>query len=779
MYGYVWDKKTRGYKLTTQTEKFVANELRPVFAEELTLMGFDAYFTFYPNERRPLMWARRNTYIYKGQVVAKLNKTQFGKPPDREFLGRPCILKAVDVDAMIKDNQPILDALVADTLKRIKEMYEEYQNKCNITYIGFSGGKDSILLLDLCHRVLPLSVPVVFSDTDMELPDTYAVWEEIQKLYPDRPFIKVKATSSALDNWQQFGPPSRVLRWCCSVHKSTPAILSLRALANNRSAKLLAFLGVRGDESLRRSGYEDVSDGMKSQNQVNAMPIHGWGTHELFLYTFRESLLINRAYRRGLPRVGCLFCPMSSERTFATIKELYPREVSCFADAVRNTIAREFQSKEDLEEFVFSGGWNARQSGVSLNNVLAMPSFDKKGNVISCNLDAVKTDVVYEWLRTLGTIKSLSDKDVLIVKACNGTDVAVSFDEKEYTSKVIFDFLDSSPDKTRLKWIRSVINKSIGCVGCQACEAECPVGAISFSPIFKVDESLCIHCMKCHSTQTGCLRYFSKRYAGGTTMSISGINKYMNFGLKPNWISTLASERSEFRSTTALGNRMIPSAITWFREANLISTSSAVQPTKLLTIGERFGFDGREFWDLIWIGLVNNSPLMKWYVCNNSIDETTTQDLLIEKLTTSVSSASVRKGALQSLCNTLKESPIGNDPSPVVRLECKGKRVISLKRITHRVGPLVVLYSFYVLSQVSERSSFTISEMMAGDFESACVSPLVAFGIPVDEFKAQCAGLAEKYPSFIACSFTHGLDEIRIFPNAKKTDDVIGLILGE
>jgi len=131
------------------------------------------------------------------------------------------------------------------------------------------------------------------------------------------------------------------------------------------------------------------------------------------------------------------------------------------------------------------------------------------------------------------------------------------------------------------------------------------------------------------------------------------------------------------------------------------------------------------------------------------------------------------------LCNTLKESTIGTDSSPVVCLECKGKRVISLKRITHRVDPLVVLYSFYAMSQVSERSSFTISEMMAGDFESACVSPLVAFGIPVDEFKAQCAGLAEKYPSFIACSFTHGLDEIRIFPNEKKMEDVIGLILGE
>jgi hypothetical protein len=47
----------------------------------------------------------------------------------------------------------------------------------------------------------------------------------------------------------------------------------------------------------------------------------------------------------------------------------------------------------------------------------------------------------------------------------------------------------------------------------------------------------------------------------------------------------------------------------------------------------------------------------------------------------------------------------------------------------------------------------------------------------VEEFKAQCAGLAEKYPLFIACSFTLGLDEVRIFPNEKNLDNVIDLIL--
>ncbi len=777
MYGYKWDRKTRGYKLTTQTEKFVANEIRPVFAEELALIGFDSHFKFDPEERRPLMWAQKNAYIYKGDVVARLHKTQLGKPLEREYFCSPCKLEPVDVDGMVAGNRPILDALVADTLKRIKEMYESHQTSCDIAYIGFSGGKDSVLLLDLCHRVLPLTVPVVFSDTDMELPDTYIVWEQIQGRYPGRPFIKVKALTPAIENWFQFGPPSQALRWCCSVHKSTPAILHLKEVTHNPSARLLAFVGVRGDESLRRSGYADVSDGLKNQNQVNAMPILAWGSHELFLYIFRESLLLNQAYRMGLPRVGCLLCPMSSERQASLIREVYPDRVFDFVDVVRQTISRDFQSKNDLESFVFSGGWHARQSGVSLSGVIGVPSVEKKGNVIIFNFDAVKTASVREWIKTLGRVTKINDSEFLIMKANKGSDIKVGLENKEYITRASFDFLDAPPDRVVQKWVRSIINKALGCIGCRACEAECPIGALAFYPALKVDESRCVHCMKCHSHQDGCLRFFSKRYAGGRTMNISGINKYMTFGLKPSWIAILSSERDEFRSTTALGNRMIPSATTWFREAGLINSSAAIQPTRLLGIGEKVGFENRLFWDLIWIGLVNASPLMKWYVCNNELGETTTQDVLNEKLSKSVESASVRKGALQTLCNTLKESPVGSDATPVIRVETKGRSVISLKRISHSVDPLVILYGLYVMSQAADRASFTVSEMQAADFESACVSPLVAFGMSVEEFKAQCAGLAERYPEFIACSFTLGLDEVRIFPNMKTLDDVIDLIL--
>ncbi|MHB9028581.1 MAG: phosphoadenosine phosphosulfate reductase family protein, partial [Candidatus Latescibacterota bacterium] len=116
MYSYEWDKRTGGYRLTTQTGKFVASEIRPVFAEELALTGLDLRLVFDSKERRPLLWAKQSVYLYRGEEIVKLHKTHYGKPLDIEWKGVLSVnegspeseksqkkekLDPVDVDAMM------------------------------------------------------------------------------------------------------------------------------------------------------------------------------------------------------------------------------------------------------------------------------------------------------------------------------------------------------------------------------------------------------------------------------------------------------------------------------------------------------------------------------------------------------------------------------------------------------------------------------------------------------------------------------------------------------
>lgn len=763
-----------------QTGKFVAAEIRPVFAEELKLIGFDEHFDFDENEKRPICWAKQNTYLYRGEEIAKLEKTQYGRPLTPNYLVGSKALKPVDVESMLADpaNVELMAALVADTQKRIKELYDRYMQSCDIAYIGFSGGKDSMLLLDLCHRTLPLSVPVVFSDTDMELPDTYKIWNEVQGYYTERTFVKVKSITPALENWKQFGPPSQNLRWCCSIHKSTPAILGLKKITRNSSAKILAFVGVRGDESQRRAGYEDVGIGEKNSNQINAMPILGWGAHELFLYTFKHALLFNDAYKKGLPRVGCIMCPMSSARQSAIISQIYEGEVQKYESAIANCISRDFADKNDLRDFVGNGGWHARRSGVTLQNVIPFPGKKKIEGGMELSVAKLNESVLIQWLKAFGRI---TRGEGAAYRVCCQDDFAVlvCISGGEECNSVKFVTDDGRKLSKRLeKFLRYAVQKTVSCVGCKECEAECPTGALSFNHGIKIDEGKCIHCLRCYDQQEGCIRFFSTRYAGGTTMTMNGINKYMTFGLLPEWITVLIEEREAFRSTTKLGTRKVPSAVTWFREGGLISDLSAIELTKLVQVGERYGVNGKALWECIWIGLANRSPLIKWYVCSVPSDVRKTQDEISGMLEgEGVASASVRKGALSSLCSIIKGSPISSDTYPIVLTEKKGSRVLSLMRVAHVVEDLSLLYGMFVMAKQAEQSSFSVSQLMNADFTAKYISPLVAFAMPVAEFKQQCQGLANRYGDFIHCNFTLGLDEIKVKTDEKTIEDVVDLML--
>ena len=136
------------------------------------------------------------------------------------------------------------------------------------TDVAFSGGKDSIVLLDLVKKALPKSgFVVVFGDTGMEFPDTYDVIDKVEEQCRADEVEFYRATSHLKpeESWRLFGPPSRVLRWCCSVHKSAPQTLKLREVLDKTDFTGMAFVGVRSHESAKRADYDYETYGKKQK----------------------------------------------------------------------------------------------------------------------------------------------------------------------------------------------------------------------------------------------------------------------------------------------------------------------------------------------------------------------------------------------------------------------------------------------------------------------------------------------------------------------------------
>lgn len=780
--------------LTTQIGKFVANEIRPVFAPELSLTGLGRFFEYDRRETRPLLWAQKNVYLKNGEKIAQLNNTQYGKPLNIQvFFEGKLKLEPVDVASMVTANADIMDIVVADAKRRTKELYDADIGRCDIAYIAFSGGKDSVALLDLCHRVLPLSVPVIFSDTDMELPDTYKVWEEIQTRYPEREFICARAGTSALENWRTFAPPSRTIRWCCSVHKSTPALMCLKYKLHKAAVRVMAFVGVRGDESYSRSFYEDAKDGAKNASQLNRMPILDWGAHELWLYILANDLLVNCAYKKGLTRVGCLMCPESSEKYEWFVDKAYPRLLKPYNDIIISTSSKSFKTAEEQIEFIGSLNWQARKNGLILRDTITNPLEVGAGLKTTFQSPHFLKDLFYEWIKTLGMVVKERETDRQRLKLPNTLDDGILFSYyAPYTGggTVTFEFRSKEEQASLLPVLRSFLRKVSACVVCRSCEAECPVGAMSVKDNkLKISATKCIKCRKCYNSDNNyCWRYksmFKPETEKNNVMR--SIANYENFGLREKgnylWVSTLVELGDKFfpwHENHPLGKNMVKSAARiWFTQAGLIFANDK-KPTILVELFRKFGGASSLGWEYIWLTLANNAILIKWFITSTEIGTTYTIEQLVRMLSESnpTLGKSTIDGGLNALKDMLSKSPLGGEGA-VTLPEMKGRTVVSLTRESKDVHPLTLLYGLYLIANKAERGSFTVRELMTADIESTFVSPLVAFGITPDTFKKQCEGLRSKYPDYISTTFTHGNDGLEVFQNRYTIEDIISLALGE
>lgn len=240
--------------------------------------------------------------------------------------------------------------------------------------VTYSGGKDSDVMLHLAERCLESDeFEVLNSHTSVDAPETvYHIREVFKRLNAKG----IKATvnypkdknGKPITMWslipERKMPPTRIVRYCCSVLKETST--------PNR----LACLGVRAAESTKRQGRdifgirggkyseaiffsldhtEEVHHEAKDRDPVwdctliqlmrrkgdcLVNPIYDWLDTDVWEYIRREGIETNPLYAKGYKRVGCIGCPLASYSEVMREFNDYPQYKKAYLNAFGKMIER-------------------------------------------------------------------------------------------------------------------------------------------------------------------------------------------------------------------------------------------------------------------------------------------------------------------------------------------------------------------------------------------------------------------------------------------------------
>lgn len=758
MFGFEYDSETGGLLLNDSTPNS-SREPRPVYATEMRMLHMDQWLSFDVQDKRPYLWAEAASYYYFGTLVAKVKGGSLYEEPVVDFEVRksdsgemvPALpqgfpLQSVDIERMVEKNADLMAVIEQSTVKKIYDYWKRYQKKLDCFHVAFSGGKDSMVLLELVKKALPRNAfIVVFGDTKMEFPDTYKLVDIVEQQCREEGIAFYRAAShlDPEDSWRTFGPPSTALRWCCSVHKSTPQTLKIREILGKTDYIGADFVGVRAEESLKRSEYEFESYGKKQKGQHSQNPILDWTSAEIWLYIFSRTLAINNAYKKGNTRAGCLFCPMGGGKADSFRRMSYPDEIEKYTSIIRDMV-----DDSNIETYISNGGWASRKNGRDIkNNQERYLEYTRDGKLF-IRLIKPRTDW-QEWIKTVGELPF----DYSVATTADGYEISFPVEHNKTTAG---------------KHFKQVFRKAAYCIGCRVCEVNCTFGCIDFLNGLRITN--CRHCRQCHKVDEGCLMYHSLEQPknGGRVMKNS-LNSYADHAPKPEWIEDFFEKGDEFFTTHRLGPMQISIFRKFLTNAGLIVKKNT---TDFYDLIKRIGYSGSDAWGLIYINLAYNNVQIRWYIDNMEMLKVYPRSILEEKLTSdgvSTKDAHSITKAYRRLCDI----PLG---TALHMGATEGKSVATLMRTKCSFhDDRVLLYALYRYAEAcQDYYEFSLARLMNTSIDSTGISPVKLFGFTEDEMIAMLSGLSSKYPDFINATFTHGLDKISLQED-KTAEDVLKL----
>lgn len=183
---------------------------------------------------------------------------------------------------------PTLDDMVEEAVAFLREHEPEEGYD-----VAFSGGKDSIVTLDLV-RLAGVKHVARHTCTRIDQPEVYRF---IKKHYPDVAWRFPRITF--WEGVRRWGPPMCRYRWCCSELKEFRV--------KGESHHLVT--GVRAEESARRAAQERMEQSRKRKSCWQYKPIFHWPEWAVWEHIERRGLAYPSLYDEGFTRIGCVPCP--------------------------------------------------------------------------------------------------------------------------------------------------------------------------------------------------------------------------------------------------------------------------------------------------------------------------------------------------------------------------------------------------------------------------------------------------------------------------------------
>lgn len=241
---------------------------------------------------------------------------------------------------------------IEETIAHEKERLEKYYDFCVNRLVDFikshpdyiyirshSGGKDSNLMrsvwLDAEQKLdFPPKGEWIFYNTTNETADVYKDIKAmgIRIINPDKPWRKWLEGNNYMF-------PSVARRSCCAIYKEGQAKKHF-----NQEQSICMVIGVRNQESVKRSQYEFYMDYEFDRSRHTSFnfpkkwsriaPIIECETVDVWLLTLLKEIHINRRYKLGSMRVGCMICPFSSAYEDEITKTHYKEQWRWFTEAI-------------------------------------------------------------------------------------------------------------------------------------------------------------------------------------------------------------------------------------------------------------------------------------------------------------------------------------------------------------------------------------------------------------------------------------------------------------